>query len=140
MGRPRKVRPNWDELATIWTVSDALWAVIQPMLAELDPAKQTGRPRVDARRTLDAIIFGMRSGCQWHHLPERFPDDRAVHRTFQRWVRLGVFERIWATLVDHCAELGGVQWEWQAADTLLGKARLGGISSAAIPPIAANAE
>ncbi len=138
MGRPRKVRPNWEELATIWMVSDALWAVIQPILAELDPPKQTGRPRVDARRTLDAIIFRMRSGCQWNQLPERFPDDSSVHRTFQRWVRVGVFARIWATLVDHCAELGGVEWEWQAADTLLGKARLGGTSSAAIPPIGAN--
>ena len=52
MGRPRKVRPNWNELATIWTVSDELWQVIQPVLAEVDPPKATGRPRVDARRTL----------------------------------------------------------------------------------------
>jgi transposase len=139
MGRPRKVRPNWDELATIWTVSDALWEVIAPILAEADPPKATGRPRVDARRTLDAIIFRMRTGCQWNQLPERFPDDSSVHRTFQRWVRLGVFERIWATLVEHCAELGGVDWEWQAADAMMGKARLGGISSAVIPPIGVSA-
>jgi hypothetical protein len=57
MGRPRKVRPNWNELATIWTVSDELWAVIAPLLADVDPPKPTGRPRVDARRTLDALIF-----------------------------------------------------------------------------------
>jgi transposase len=138
MGRPGKVRPNWNELATIWTVSDKLWEVVAPILAEVDPPKTTGRPRVDARRTLEAIILRMRSGCQWNQLPERFPDDSSVHRTFQRWVRLGLFERLWATLVDHCAELGGVDWEWQAADTMLGKARLGGTSSAAIRPIGAN--
>jgi transposase len=140
VGRPRKIRPNWTELATIWTISDELWEVIAPILAEVDPTKATGRRRVDARRTLDAILFRMRSGCQWNQLPERFPDDSSVHRTFQRWVRLGLFERLWATLVDHCAELGGVDWEWQAADGAMGKARLGGISSAAIPPIAASAE
>jgi putative transposase len=139
MGRPRKVRPNGDELATIWTVSDELWQVIAPILAALDPPKRTGRPRVDARRTLEAIIYRMRSGCQWNQLPERFPDDSSVHRTFQRWVRLGVFERIWATLVAACEELGGVDWEWQAADGMMGKARLGGISSVPIRPIAANA-
>ena len=55
---------------------------------------------MDARRTLDAIIFRLRSGCQWNQLPEGFPDDSSVHRTFQRWVRLGVFECIWSTLVD----------------------------------------
>jgi transposase len=94
--------------------------------AEVDLPKATGRPRVDARRTLGAIIFRMRSGCQWNQLPERFPDDSSVHRTFQRWVRLGLFERIWGTLLTACQELGGVDWEWQAADGAMGKARLGG--------------
>ena len=94
---------------------------------------------LDARRTLDAILFRMRSGCQWNQLPERFPDDSSVHRTFQRWVRLGLFERLWSTLVAACDELGGVDWEWQAADGAMGKARLGGISSGAIPPTVANA-
>jgi transposase len=139
MGRPRKVRPDWSALATIWTVSDERWDVIQPIVAELDPPKTTGRPRVEARRTLDAILFRLRSGCQWNQPPERFPDDRSVHRTFQRWVRLGVFARIWATLLEHCAELGGVDWEWQAADGARGKARLGGTSSAAPRPTAASA-
>jgi putative transposase len=140
MPRPRKVRPNWNELATIWQVSDELWAVVAPILAELDPPKPTGRPRVDARATLDAIIFRLRSGCQWNQLPERFPDDSSVHRTFQRWVRLGVFERLWGALVTACAELGGVDWEWQAADGAMGKARLGGISSDATRPIVASVE
>ena len=49
------------------------------------------------------------------------------HRTFQRWVELGVLERILAVLVEECEELGGVQWEWQAADCAMGKARSGGI-------------
>jgi putative transposase len=69
----------------------------------------------------------LRSGCQWNRLPREFPDDSSVHRTFQRWVRTGVFERIWAALVEHCAELGGVDWTWQAADSALGKARSGGL-------------
>jgi hypothetical protein len=37
-----------------------------------------------------------------------------------------VLERIWAALVEQCAELGGVTWAWQAAHAALGKARLGG--------------
>jgi len=139
MARPRKSRRNWDELGTIWTVSDELWALIQPILADSDPPKATGRPRISARAALDAIIFRMRSGCQWNQLPERFPDDSSVHRTFQRWVRAGVFERIWATLVERCEELGGVDWEWQAADGMMGKARLGGTRLAPIPPTAASA-
>ena len=139
MGRPRKVRPDWAALATIWEVPDELWAVLAPLIAAVDPPQPTGRRRVDARAILNAILFRMRSSCQWNQLPEQFPDDSSVHRTFQRWVRLGLFERLWATLVHACEELGGVDWEWQAADAMMGKARMGGTSSGAIPPIGANA-
>lgn len=138
MGRPRKERRNWDELGTLWEVPDALWARIAPVLAEVDPPKRRGRPRIDPRAALNAILFRLRSGCQWNQLPERFPDDSSVHRTFQRWVRLGLFTRLWAVLVECCDELGGVNWEWQAADGAMGKARLGGTRSAATPPTAAS--
>src|SRR5688500_15536283 len=120
---PRKRAKSADTLPTIWRVPDELWAQIQPLLAELDPPRRTGRQRIDARAALDAIIFRLRSRCQWNLLPERFPDDSSVHRTFQRWVRVGLMKRIWALLVQDCDELGGVQWEWQAADGMLDKAR-----------------
>ena len=42
-------------------------------------------------------------------------------------MELGVLERILAVLVEECEEMGGVQWEWQAADCVMGKARSGGI-------------
>ena len=115
-----------NELPTIWQVPDALWAQIQPVLAEVDPPKVKGRKRIDQRAALDAIIFRLRSGCQWNQLPERFPDDSSVHRTLQRWQKVGFFERIWAGLVSACQELDGVDWDWQSADGSMGKARLGG--------------
>jgi hypothetical protein len=55
-----------------------------------------------------------------------FPDDSSAHRTFRRWVRLGVFDRLWAVLLEACEDSGGCDWEWQAADTATGKARFGG--------------
>src|SRR5437899_6372824 len=127
MGRPKKSEPK--AMPTIWRVSDELWEHISPIIRELDPPKHAGRTRIDARAAFDGIIFRMRSGCQWNRLPSDFPDDSSVHRTFQRWVQLGLFEHIWATLVEECAELGGVNWEnweWQAADAAMGKARFGG--------------
>ena len=48
-----------------------------------------------------------------------------MHRRFQRWVEAGVFARLWAVLVERCEDLGGVDWEWQAADAALGKAPKG---------------
>ena len=46
---------------------------------------------------------------------------------------MGVFERMWAVLLQECDELGGVSWEWQAADGAMGKARFGGMISGATP-------
>jgi putative transposase len=130
--------PEEKPMPTIWHVPDELWEKIEPILKEHDPSKPTGRPRIDQRAALDAIIFRMRSGCQWNRLPKDFPDDSSVHRTFQRWVEMGVLDLIWASLLEECEELGGVNWEWQAADGAMGKARFGGISSAPTPPTGAR--
>jgi putative transposase len=124
---PRRTQEQECPLPTIWRVPDELWAKIEPMLAQYDPPKRLGRKRIDQRRALDGIIYRLRSGVQWNQLPKEFGDDSSVHRTFQRWVELGVFDHLWATLVAECEELGGVNWEWQAADAAMGKARLGGI-------------
>ena len=127
----RKVRP----LPTIWEVSDELWKIIQPILTQLDPPSWTGRDRIDQRAALNGIIYQMRSGCQWNRLPEKFGDDSSVHRTFQRWIRKGVLEAIWAKLVENCEELGGVDWQWHSADGAMGKARFGGTMSVQTPRI-----
>ena len=79
-----------ETLATIREIPDHLWEQIHPVILELDPPKATGRQRVAPRRMLDGIIFRMRSGCQWNRLPKELGDDSTIHRTLQRWVRLGV--------------------------------------------------
>lgn len=125
-------------LPTIWEVSDELWKIICEILDELDPPAATGRPRTEQRQALNGIIYRMRSGVQWNQLPRRFGDDSSVHRTMQRWIAKGVFERLWAVLIENCAELGAVDWQWQSADGAMSKARWGGIKSVRTPRIAAN--
>jgi putative transposase len=115
-----------ETLGTTWEVPDDLWQRIEPILLEDAPPQRTGRKRADWRRALDGILFRMRSGCQWNKLPKEFGDDSTVHRWFQRWCKKGVLRRIWALLVEQCAELGAVHWEWQSADGAMGKARFGG--------------
>jgi putative transposase len=118
----------------IWNIPDDLWEdTVLPVLRELDPEPRTGRPRTDPRRALDGILYRLRSGVQWNQLPKCFGDDSSVHRTFQRWVERGVLRRIWGILVQHCHDLGLV--EWQSADCSMVKARLGGITSAPTPQI-----
>ena len=132
--------PDDSRLPTLWAVPDDLWDRIELVLAELDPPASTGRPRVDQRRVFDGIIYHLRTGCQWNHIPDVYGDDSTIHRTFQKWTRLGVFARLWALLIGECAEGGRVDWHWQAADTALGKARMGGTPSARTRPIGPRTE
>jgi putative transposase len=118
-----------ETMPTIWQASDELWAKVEAILNEKDPPKATGRKRVDARLVLDTLIHRLRSGCQWNHLPSELADDSSAHRTLQRWQKAGVFTAIWADLLKECDELGGVDWEWQAADGATSKSRFGGIRS-----------
>jgi putative transposase len=130
MARRKKV---YEPLDTIWEVSDELWAIIAPIIAQLDPPAKTGRKRSGERAALNGIIYQMRSGVQWNHLPKDFGDDSSVHRALQRWIEKGVLERIWATLIENCEELGGVNWTWQSVDGSMGKARMGGDQIGANP-------
>lgn len=113
-------------LPTLWEVPDELWERTEPLLKRFDPPAATGRHPVDQRRVLDAIIFRLRTGCQWNHIPRVYGDDSTIHRYFQHWCAAGFFKKLWARLVRECDELKGVQWKWQAADCMLGKARCGG--------------
>ena len=108
------------------------------MVERYDPPARKGPARTDQRAIMDAVIFRLRTGCQWNWLPQEYPDDSTVHRNFQRWVERGVLERIWAAVQEACEDLGGCDWEWQAADGWLGKARLGGTSWVPTPLIGAS--
>jgi putative transposase len=132
MARKKKVV---EALPTIWRVDDVLWEQVRQVLEELDPPARFGPDRIDQRQALNGMIYRMRSGIQWNHLPREFGDDSSVHRTFQRWVKRGVISQLWALLVGACEELCGVNWQWQSFDCALGKARHGGIKLERTQPI-----
>lgn len=135
---PRTKRKPSPPPDTIWEIPDNLWPVLEDILLEQYPPARTGRPRGCLRRVLNGIIHRLRTGTQWNKLPRQFGSDSTAHEWFQRFAADGVFEHLMAVLIGACDDLGGVQWDWQAADTVLGKARFGGSSSARTPPTVGN--
>jgi putative transposase len=78
-------------------LSDDQWDLLRPLL----PRRRTpvGHPIVVSRRDLvDAILYILRTGCQWRQLPHDFPPWGTVSSQFYRWRQAGVWERIEQTL------------------------------------------
>ncbi|MCA9101721.1 MAG: transposase [Planctomycetales bacterium] len=53
-----------------------------------------GRPPMDRRRVAGAILYVVRSGCQWRMLPGDFPNWSTVDGNFRRWRIAGVWQRV----------------------------------------------
>src|SRR6266849_8054580 len=119
-----------------WELSDSLWVQIEPLLPRVKSryrgrGKQRkhigGRPAANRRRLMSGILYVLRTGCQWNALPKQtYGSGKTAHRYFQRWVRAGVFRRMWAAGLTDYDELKGIAWKWQAADGAMTKAPLGG--------------
>ena len=72
-------------------VSDAQWALIEPHI----PVYPGGRPReTDLRDVVDAILYLLRTGCQWRYLPKDFPPKSTVWRYFDEWRHNGTLDTI----------------------------------------------
>ena len=73
-------------------VTDAQWALIEP---HLPAAPVGGRPRkTDLRDVVDAILYVLRTGCQWRYLPKDFPPKSTVWRYFDAWRRDGTLDKV----------------------------------------------
>jgi putative transposase len=79
-------------------VTDATWRRIEALLARHAPPATVGRKRVPQRGVVEALAHKLTTGCPWNALPPELGDDATVHRTVQRWRRLGIYDTIAAIL------------------------------------------
>ncbi len=115
-----------------WTVSDALWRKIEPLLPvrKRQPQRKyhrkpgAGRKPMPARQVFSAIVYVLRTGCQWKALPKEYGSASAVHAYFQRWQQEGFFLKIWKAGLAEYDEMEGIAWNWQSIDGAMGKAPL----------------
>src|SRR5918911_3726161 len=82
--------------ATPTDLTDEQWMILAPLLP---PRKHRGRPRVDDRRTIDGILWVLRTGARWADLPRRYGAPSTCHLRLQRWQEHGVWERLWPALL-----------------------------------------
>ncbi len=87
------------------TGSETEWRLVAPFMPT--PAV-TGRPWLwPLRLIFDGVLYVLRIGCAWEHLPPEFPPQGTVHRWFLRLARSGVFECMAHVLVMTDRERSG---------------------------------
>ena len=116
-----------------WEVSDAFWAIVEPLIPrpKRDEMKQYvrktggGRKPLEPRKVFSAIVFVLRTGIQWKALPkEVFGSPSSIHAYFRDWEKQGFFLELWQRGLSEFDDLEGIAWEWQAIDGSMVKAPL----------------
>jgi len=115
-----------------WEISDEFWAVIEPFIPPHQrPADRVykrkpggGRKPMPPRKIFSAIVYVLRTGCQWKALPKEYGSASAIHKHFQEWHEAGFFVKIWRAGLAEYDEMEGIAWEWQSIDGAMCKAPL----------------
>ena len=118
-------------------LSDEQWALVSDLFRDPPPDPRGGRPRADARRCLEGILWVLRSGSRWKDLPRCFPSYVTCWRRFVDWSADGIWDKAWRKLVEQLDQQGAVNWEEGFADGTFASAKKGAIASD--PPSAAKA-
>ena len=116
-----------------WEVSEAFWEKVKSLIPTpgRDPNKTYkrrtggGRKPIPPRKIFEAILYVLRTGCQWKALPkERFGSPSAIHTHFMHWMRVGFFIALWRAGLAEYDEMEGIAWNWQCIDGAMVKAPL----------------
>jgi putative transposase len=91
-----KFRVKEDGAATMFgnylsDLTDGQWQIIRKLLPR---RSATGRRPLDRRTVINAILYVLRTGCQWRQLPHDFPKWKSVYTVFWRWRKAGVWAQI----------------------------------------------
>jgi len=97
-------------------LTDAEWQLAASSFAQHQSDSGPGRPReISIRDIMDAILFVVRTGCQWRLLPHDFPKWKTVYHYFRLWRIQGIWEQIHDRLRDQLREEAGREMSPSAA-------------------------
>ncbi|MGI6454152.1 MAG: transposase [bacterium] len=59
---------------------DSVWERIEPYLPKRIRTSTRGRPACDLRKTIEGILWVLKSGARWRDLPDEYPSDTTCWR------------------------------------------------------------
>lgn len=94
-------------------LDDRQW---QRVAAFLEDQRGRGRPPLDDRRFIEAVLWWRRTGVPWRDLPDDFGPWKSVFNRFDRWAKSGKWDRLWAAMKSD------VDDEWHSVDATINRA------------------
>ena len=70
------------------------------------PDGRPGRKPVPTRRVLEAVLWILNTGAQWHMLPQSYPNYKTVHRRFQSWCHNEVLRQVLTDVANELRDKG----------------------------------
>ena len=106
---------------------DSEWERIREHFPEENiPDGRPGRKPVPTRLVLEAVLWILNTGAQWHMLPQCYPNYKTVHRRFQTWCRNEVLRQVLTDIANELRERGALNEEECFIDATFAMAKGGG--------------
>ena len=107
-------------------LTDAQWQMIAP---HLPPPKSTGRPRADDRKTLEGILWVLRTGARWQDVPPEYGSPTTCWRRLRQWEESGVWETLWRVILSALQARQKLDWAQAFLDGSFVPAKKGALES-----------
>ncbi len=123
-------------------LDDELWAMIQPLLPSPKRRRKRypGRKPIGQREALSAILFVLKTGLPWEHLPQElgWGSGMTAWRRLHAWQKKGVWNKIHAALLAHLQAADQIDGSRAVVASSSVRAVRGGKKRGPTRPIAAN--
>ena len=109
-------------------LTDEQWERIRDHFPEENIADgRPGRRPIPTRYVLEAVLWILNTGAQWHMLPQSYPNYKTVHRRFQTWCRDAVLRRVLTDVANELRDRGALNEEECFIDATFVTAKGGGL-------------
>lgn len=117
-----------------------LWEIVEPFLPRPKKRRRRypGRKPLDNRKALCAILFVLKTGLPWEHLPKElgWGSGMTAWRRLHAWQKAGVWKKIHEALLAHLQQADQIDWSRAIVDSSSVRAVHGGKKRAPTPRIA----
>jgi transposase len=109
---------------------DDIWEMVAPLIPPPKKRRRDGkgRPRLEDRKVLTGIIFVLRTGIPWRHMPPELGCGSGMTclRRLREWHRKGVFQKLYEVLLAKLHSADKIDWSRAIIDSAKTKAPSGG--------------